>query len=337
MPLKPEELENCMASFGVPCTFKGIRQAPRITTYFFDYKNIAKATPTKTRAAVQKLSMLANFPIHLTTSPTSHFALYHAENNRPVIQIADLTYPENGSNEFVAGITEDNEQLNISFDKALHILIAGTTGSGKSVFINNLIYTAIINQQDVNNIRYAIIDKKRTLNFWDKLNFSLGVANDDKNALMYIKEVRKEMYSRYEKMQAMGIEKNRGQFPKWILIIDELADLMLTDYRKEIDENLVSLCQLGRAAGIHCVLATQAPRVSVISGLIQANTPTKIIFKTASAKESVLCLGHKGAEELLGNGDCIIKLPDSIKEYRVQAPYASDDNFKGAVQGTNKV
>lgn len=337
MPLKPEQLEACLASFGLPCTFKGMKQAPRITTYFFDYNNIAKATPTKTRAAAQKLSMLANFPIHLTTSPTSHFALYHAESNRPIVPVTSLTLPNENSNEFIAGITEDNEQLNISFDKALHILIAGTTGSGKSVFINNLLYTLLASEKTINNINFAIIDKKRTLNFWGNAGHCMGVANDDKTALMYIKEVRKEMYSRYEKMQAMGIEKNRGQFPKWILIIDELADLMLTDYRKEIDENLVSLCQLGRAAGIHCVLATQAPRVSVISGLIQANTPTKIIFKTASAKESVLCLGHKGAEELLGNGDCIIKLPDSIKEYRVQAPYASDDNFKGAVQGTNKV
>ena len=118
MPLKPEELETCMDSFGVPCTFKGMNQAPRITTYFFDYNNIAKATPTKTKAAAQKLSMLANFPIHLTTSSTSHFALYHAESNRPIVDVADLIYPENGSNEFIAGITEDNKQLNISFDKA---------------------------------------------------------------------------------------------------------------------------------------------------------------------------------------------------------------------------
>lgn len=331
MPLKPEQLEACLASFGLPCTFKGIKQAPRITTYFFDYKNIAKATPAKTKAAAQKLSMLANMQIDVINSTVSHFALCHAENNRPIVNISELTFPENKSNEFVAGITEDNKQLNISFDKALHILIAGTTGSGKSVFINNLLYTLTIKQQDINNIRYAIIDKKRTLNFWNSLGFSMGIANDDKTALTFIKEFRKEMYSRYEKMQAMGIEKNRGQFPKWILVIDELADLMLTDYRKEIDENLVSLCQLGRAAGIHCVLATQAPRVSVISGLIQANTPTKIIFKTASAKESVLCLGHKGAEDLLGNGDCIIKLPDSIKEYRVQTPYASNDSFKQAL------
>lgn len=331
MPLKPEQLETCLFAFGLPCTFKGIKQAPRITTYFFDYKNIAKATPAKTKAAAQKLSMLANMQIDVINSTVSHFALCHAENNRPIVNISELTFPENKSNEFVAGITEDNKQLNISFDKALHILIAGTTGSGKSVFINNLLYTLTIKQQDINNIRYAIIDKKRTLNFWNNLGFSMGIANDDKTALMFIKEFRKEMYSRYEKMQAIGIEKNKGQFPKWILVIDELADLMLTDYRKEIDENLVSLCQLGRAAGIHCVLATQAPRVSVISGLIQANTPTKIIFKTASAKESVLCLGHKGAEELLGNGDCIIKLPDSIKEYRVQTPYASNDSFKQAL------
>jgi S-DNA-T family DNA segregation ATPase FtsK/SpoIIIE len=90
------------------------------------------------------------------------------------------------------------------------------------------------------------------------------------------------------------------------------------------------LCQLARACGIHVILATQTPRVAVVSGLIQSNTPTKIIFKTASIRESVLCLGHAGAEKLLGNGDCLVKLPDRVNEIRIQTPFASDEQFKNA-------
>ena len=332
MSYKGEQLAECLTVFGLPCEFKEIKKAPRLTTYYFDFLNIAKVTPSKQKTALQRLSMYANTDFYYTKSNISHFAIYHAENNNAVVHLSTVELPQYDTFNFVAGITEQNEQLNISLDKMIHGLIAGTTGSGKSVFIKDLLYTLCISNSP-NKVQFAIVDKKRTLNFFGNSAHCLKVGNTDNEAVYISKRFQDEMYSRYAKLQRLGLEKNQGQFPKWVLIIDELADLMLTDLKEEIEKILVSLCQLGRAAGIHCILCTQTPRVAVVSGLIQANTPTKIIFKTASLKESVLCLGHKGAEELLGNGDCLIKLPDRVNEIRVQTPFASDEEFKRAVGG----
>ena len=333
MSYKGEQLAECLTVFGLPCKFKEMKQAPRITTYYFDFVNIAKVTPSKQKTALQRLSMYAQTEFNYTKSNISHFAIYHPENNNAVVHLSTIDLPQQDTFNFVAGITEQNEQLNISLDKMIHGLIAGTTGSGKSVFIKDLLYTLCISNSP-NKVQFAIVDKKRTLNFFGNSAHCLKVGNTDNEAVYISKRFQDEMYSRYAKLQRLGLEKNQGQFPKWVLIIDELADLMLTDLKEEIEKILVSLCQLGRAAGIHCILCTQTPRVAVVSGLIQANTPTKIIFKTASLKESVLCLGHKGAEELLGNGDCLIKLPDRVNEIRVQTPFASDEEFKNAVGGS---
>ena len=334
MPFKGEQLAQCLTAFGLPCEFKEIKTAPRITTYYFDFLNIAKVTAAKQTEALQRLSMYAKIEFNYTKSNISHFAIYHAENNNAIVHLSTIDIPEHDTNQFVAGITEENEQLNISLDKMIHGLIAGTTGSGKSVFIKDLLYTLCVSNSP-EKVQVAIIDKKRTLNFFSRIGHCLKVGNTDTEAVYILKRFQDEMYRRYAELQKLGIEKNNGQFPKWVLVIDELADLMFTNLKSEIEKILVSLCQLGRAAGIHCILCTQSPRTAVISGLIQANTPTKMIFKTASIKESVLCLGHKGAEELLGNGDCLIKLPDRVNEIRVQTPFASDEEFKNAVGSDN--
>ena len=332
MSYKGEQLAECLTAFGLPCRFKELKTAPRLTTYYFDFLNVAKVTPSKQKTALQRLSLYAKTDFYYTKSNISHFAISHAENNNPVVHLSTVELPTQDTKQFVVGITEQNEQLNVSLDAMIHSLIAGTTGSGKSVFIKDLLYT-LCARNSPQNLNFAIIDKKRTLNFFNRIPHSLAVGNTDNEAVYIVKRFQEEMYRRYSEMQRMGIEKNNGQFPKWVLVIDELADLMLTDLKPEIESCLVSLCQLGRAAGIHCILCTQTPRVAVVSGLIQANTPTKIIFKTASIKESVLCLGHKGAEELLGNGDCLVKLPDRVNEIRVQTPFASDEEFKQAVGG----
>ena len=334
MSFKGEQLAECLTAFGLPCVFKELKTAPRITTYYFDFLNITKVTLTKQTEALQKLSMHAKIEFNYTKSNISHFAIYHAENNNAIVHLSTIDIPEHDTNQFVAGITEENEQLNISLDKMVHGLIAGTTGSGKSVFIKDLLYTLCVSNSP-EKVQVAIIDKKRTLNFFSRIGHCLKVGNTDTEAIYILKRFQDEMYLRYAELQKLGIEKNNGQFPKWVLVIDELADLMFTNLKSKIEKILVSLCQLGRAAGIHCILCTQSPRTAVISGLIQANTPTKMIFKTASIKESVLCLGHKGAEELLGNGDCLIKLPDQVNEIRVQTPFASDEEFKNAVGSDN--
>lgn len=322
-----EQLAQCLTYFGLPCKFIKMKNAPRNTIYYFDFTDWSKVTDSQQKNALHRLSLYAKREFNYTKSNISHFAVYHAEDNYSVIPLFALKLPEENTYKFIVGIDEDGEQVNISLNDTIHTLVAGCTGSGKSVFLKGLLYSLLSNNKpDI--LKCAIIDKKRTLNYWIKAAHCFAVGNSDNDSINILHTFQKEMYRRYAEMQRRGIERNIGQFPKWVLIIDELADLMLTNRKKEIEEKIVSLCQLGRAAGIHCILCTQSPRVSVISGLIQANTPTKIIFKTANTNESVLCLGHMGAENLLGNGDCLVKLPDRINEIRVQAPFATDEELK---------
>ena len=326
-----EQLAQALTVFGLPCEFKETKKTPRNTIYYFDFTEWDKVTAGRQKNALNRLSLYAKRQFNYIDSSISHFAIYHAENNYSVVPLFNLELPADDTKKFISGINEDGEQVNISLDEMTHALVAGTTGSGKSVFLKSFLYSLLATNSP-ENLKCAIIDKKRSLNYWGKAAHCFKISNDDTSAISLLNTFQQEMYRRYETMQKRGIEKNIGQFPKWVLTIDELADLMLTDRKTEIENKLVSLCQLGRAAGIHCVLCTQSPRVAVVSGLIQANTPTKIIFKTANTRESVLCLGHAGAEALLGNGDCLIKLPDRVKEIRVQTPFASDKEFRKCIE-----
>lgn len=134
------------------------------------------------------------------------------------------------------------------------------------------------------------------------------------------------MGDRYFTLNKHGREKNNGEFKKIIVIIDELADLVLQN--KQIKELLIKLLQKSRAAGIHFIVATQSPRASVLTGLVLANLPSRLALTCASARESALILGHKGAEKLTGNGDGIFKTPQSTKEKRIQAPYITKKQIK---------
>ena len=119
-------------------------------------------------------------------------------------------------------------------------------------------------------------------------------------------------------------------FPRMVIVIDELADLMLTS-KKAVEESIIRIAQLGRAAGIHLIVATQKPVVSVVTGLIQGNIPCKLALQTASTGDSVRILGHKGAESLLGRGDAWLKLPDQVQEIRLQCAYTGPKDIDAIV------
>lgn len=321
-----QQLAECLTAFGCCCSFIEETESPDAFYYHFKITNVLTFTPSKLKTACYRLQIHANNRnLEKVNSSVGHFAIKNPKASPDVVYLANLQSPPPLS--FVAGVDENGKQLNISLDEMVHCLVAGTTGSGKTVFLKSLLSTLDFNNH-AQNYNFAIIDKKKSLNFFEKSGRCLKVVNTDSEAVQIIKYFQNEMYRRYTELEKMNIEKNQGQFPKWLLIVDELADLMLSERKKDIENILVSLCQLGRAAGIHCILCTQSPRVAVVSGLIQANTPTKITFKTASTRESVLCLGHSGAEKLRGNGDCLIKLPHIANELHLQAPFQSDLIFK---------
>jgi S-DNA-T family DNA segregation ATPase FtsK/SpoIIIE len=247
--------------------------------------------------------------------------------------------------------------------KMPHLLIAGATGSGKSVGINTII-TSLIYRLHPSDVKFIIIDpKKIELAQYAKLrNHYLAVSPDieeeiittPNNAVLALKSVEIEMEKRYDRLAAAGVrniadynERVKGgklhdtesikhrKLPYLIIVIDELADLMITAAR-EVEEPIARLAQLARAVGIHLVLATQRPSVDVITGVIKANFSARVAYQVASKIDSRTILDVNGADQLLGNGDMLYLAPGSPKPVRIQNAYISTDEVERLVHHVAK-
>lgn len=249
--------------------------------------------------------------------------------------------------------------------KMPHTLIAGTTGSGKSVMIHNLV-TSLLYKNSPENLRFIFIDPKRVeLTLYNKIPHLLTpVITDPKKAILSLKWAGKEMTRRYdllEKHQVRDIlsyhkniltpaleaakkvtdkkpeqaddleEKLPETMPYIVIVIDELADIMQT-YPKELESAIVRLAQMSRAVGIHLVLSTQRPSVNVITGTIKANIPSRLALQVASQIDSRTILDDRGAEELLGKGDMLFKTGAMSSPQRVQSPNIGENETKSIVK-----
>ena len=241
--------------------------------------------------------------------------------------------------------------------KMPHLLIAGSTGSGKSVGIN-MIVASLLYAKDPSDVKFIMIDpKKIELSFYNKLRkHYLAVSPDleeeiittPQNAVLLLKSVEYEMEKRYDKLAKAGVrnivdynhkvadvnkrprdtdEIKHHHIPYLIVIIDELADLMITA-GKEVEEPITRLAQLARAVGIHLVLATQRPSVNVITGVIKANFSSRIAYQVATKIDSRTILDMNGAEQLLGKGDMLFLPTGSPKPIRIQNAFISTDEVE---------
>jgi S-DNA-T family DNA segregation ATPase FtsK/SpoIIIE len=222
-----------------------------------------------------------------------------------------------------------------------HLLIAGSTGSGKSVCMNAII-SCILMHASPTEVRFVMIDPKRVeLSAFGPiphLAFSNIVVEMDK-VVGTLQAVIHEMESRYRKFAAIAVRNIDGynrsprstdKMPYWVVVIDELADLMMAA-PFEVERQICRLAQLARATGIHLVVATQRPSVDVITGLIKANFPTRIAFAVSSQVDSRTILDMAGAEKLLGRGDMLYMAPDAAKPKRLQGVYVSDEEIERLV------
>jgi len=239
--------------------------------------------------------------------------------------------------------------------KMPHLLIAGSTGSGKSVGINTII-TSIIYRLHPSDVKFVIIDpKKIELSLFKKLrNHYLAVSPDldeeiitePNNAVLVLKSVELEMENRYNRLASAGVRNladynerfaagrlhdteamKHHKIPYLIVVIDELADLMITA-AKEVEEPIARLAQLARAVGIHLVVATQRPSVDVITGVIKANFPARLAYQVSSKIDSRTILDMNGADQLLGNGDMLYLPSGSPKPHRIQNAFISTDEVE---------
>jgi S-DNA-T family DNA segregation ATPase FtsK/SpoIIIE len=220
-----------------------------------------------------------------------------------------------------------------------HLLIAGATGSGKTVCIHAIICCLLLNNTP-NDVRFIMIDPKRVeLTSYNSLpHLATPVIVETNRALLSLRWMAQEMDKRYQIMaaaRARNIEaynkiRPNEKFPFLVLIVDELADLMMTA-GDEVEHTLCRLAQLARAVGIHLIVATQRPSVDVVTGLIKANFPSRISFAVTSQVDSRTILDSGGAEKLLGRGDMLYMPSEASKAKRLQGCFLSDAEIERVV------
>jgi len=210
-------------------------------------------------------------------------------------------------------------------------LIAGTTGSGKSVCVNSILISLLLNNTPA-DIRLVLVDPKRVeLTGYNGIPHLLApVVVDTERVVGALQWLQREMDARYHKFSSSGTRniqdynaKNTDRLPYLVAVIDELADLMMLS-PDETERSITRLAQLARATGIHLILATQRPSVDVVTGLIKANFPARVAFAVASTVDSRVILDQPGAERLLGRGDMLFQAPDAPAPVRLQGVYVSD-------------
>jgi DNA segregation ATPase FtsK/SpoIIIE, S-DNA-T family len=218
------------------------------------------------------------------------------------------------------------------------MLIAGATGSGKSVTIHAVI-ASLLFRNSPEDLKFIMIDPKRVeLTLYNKIPHLLTpVITDPKKAILALKWAAKEMSRRYDILEKNAVrdidsyhkslQEGMENMPYIVIIIDELADIMQT-YPRELESAIVRLAQMSRAVGIHLILSTQRPSVNVITGLIKANVPTRVALQVASQIDSRTILDAAGAEKLLGAGDMLFQGADMAKPVRLQSAYISEAEVK---------
>jgi S-DNA-T family DNA segregation ATPase FtsK/SpoIIIE len=340
-------LVQTLAHFGVEATIIGQIAGPRVTRYELQLAPGTKVS--KVASLKDDLSYaLATTEIRiLAPIPGKQAVGVELPNLQPnLVTLGDIfdELPSTAS-PLAVWLGKDISGTAVWTDLARmpHLLIAGTTGSGKSGCINTLL-TSILLRSTPDEVRMILIDPKRIeLGFYESIPHLLTpVVSSPKQAAAALANVVTEMERRYEKLSIVRArnlaEANRalrqrgeGTLPYLLVVIDELADLMMIS-PQEVEDAVIRLAQKSRAVGIHLVLATQRPSVDVITGMIKANVPSRIAFAVSSQTDSRVILDAAGAEALLGQGDMLFKPLGTSRLQRVQGAYVSEEEIALVVE-----
>ena len=335
----PEFLEKILLDFGVNGSIKKISHGPVVTLNEFE------------PAAGVKVSKIINLSDDIARNTSSESARISTipGSNTVGIELPNLSR----ENVYLSEILDKTDfkkkeiKLPIALGKSIsgtplvgdlasmpHLLIAGTTGSGKSVCINTIILS-LLYRHTPEKCKFILIDPKMLeLSTYEGIPHLLcPVITEAKKAASVLGWVVKEMESRYRLMTKEGVRnidsyntKHKLPMPYIVVVVDEMSDLMLVA-GKEIENYIQKLSQMARAAGIHIIMATQRPSVDVITGTIKANFPTRISFQVTSKIDSRTILGEQGAEQLLGKGD-MLYMSSANKILRIHAPFVSDTEIE---------
>ncbi|MBE6983350.1 MAG: DNA translocase FtsK [Ruminococcaceae bacterium] len=336
-------LNETLASFKIEAHIINVTRGPSVTRYEVELEKGVRLNKITTAADDIALSLGAS-GVRIAAVPGKISVVGIEVPNRSVntVSLREVIESSNfatakSKSSFAVGKDIGGTAIVGNIAKLPHMLIAGTTGSGKSVCMNSIIIS-ILYKASPDDVKLIMIDPKMVeLGIYNGIpHLLIPVVTDPKKAAGSLQWAVTEMMRRYKAMSDVGVrdlesynsivegqETGATKLPQVVVIIDELADLMLVA-AKEVEESICRIAQMGRAAGIHLVIATQRPSADVITGLMKANIPSRIAFAVASAMESRIILDTQGAEKLVGRGDMLFAPIGSGKPKRVQGCFVSD-------------
>jgi len=342
------KIEETLQSFGIIAKVVEVNLGPAVTQYALEI-----ALGTK----VSKITSLANDLALNTQAPTGQIRIEAPIPGRNLVGIeipnkslevvtlrtmlsSDLMRKSKSKLSVSLGLDVSGSPLIADIGKMPHVLVAGTTGSGKSVLVNSFI-TSLLFRASPEEVKLILIDPKRVeLTGYNGIpHLMVPVIVEVEKILSALKWATNEMDRRYKTFAERGVRNIDGYnelagfqaLPYIIIFIDELADLMMFA-PVEVEDTIARLAQMARATGIHLVIATQRPSVDVITGLIKANVPCRIAFNVSSMIDSRVIIDGPGAEKLLGRGDMLYIPPDQAKPTRIQGAFVSDKEVKKLVE-----
>jgi S-DNA-T family DNA segregation ATPase FtsK/SpoIIIE len=339
---RSELLEKRFEEFGVTGRVANVSPGPVITRYEYEPAPGIKVSKIASLSNDLALSMKSSRIRIVAPIPgRSAIGIEVPNHMRRDVYLKEILNSESFTNSrskltVAMGVNIVGEPISSDIQQMPHLLIAGATGSGKSVFINAMIASILLRALP-EEVRFIMIDPKRIeLPVYNGIPHLIRpVISDAKEALSALKDIIGWMDLRYREFARAGVRDIDGynvkvekRKPYILIIVDELADLMLMA-PSDIEETLTRLAQMSRAVGIHLILATQRPSVDVITGLIKANFPARVAFQVASKTDSRTILDMNGAEKLLGRGDMLFLPPGKGVPERLHGAYISTDEAKG--------